>query len=90
MDVPGNAIVIGGGIGGLAAAIALSRRGWRVEVLERAADVGETGSGITLWSNGIRALDALGVGAEVRAAGLVETGGGIRDRRGRWLSRTDT
>ncbi|WP_460723093.1 FAD-dependent monooxygenase [Nocardia heshunensis] len=90
MDVPGKAIVVGGGIGGLAAAIALYRRGWQVEVLERAAEVGEAGSGISLWANGIRALDTLGSGAAVRAAGLVEAEGGIRDRRGRWLSRTDT
>ncbi|APA99336.1 FAD-dependent monooxygenase [Nocardia seriolae] len=86
----GKAIVVGGGIGGLATAIALTGRGWRVEVLERAAEIGEAGSGISLWANGIRALDALGVGGAVRAAGLVETEGGIRDRAGRWLSKTDT
>ncbi|MTE14561.1 NAD(P)-binding protein [Nocardia sp. CT2-14] len=85
-----NAIVVGGGIGGLAAAIALTRRGWRVEVLERAAEVGESGSGISLWANGLRALDALGVGDAVRGAGVVEIEGGIRDRAGRWLSKTDT
>ncbi|WP_328602281.1 FAD-dependent monooxygenase [Nocardia terrae] len=90
MNGSGKAIVVGGGIGGLAAAIALIRRGWRVEVLERASEIGEVGSGISLWANGIRALDALGVGAAVRAAGLMEAEGGIRDRSGRWLSKTDT
>lgn len=89
MSESGNAIVVGGGIGGLAAAVALARRGWRVEVLERADDSGVAGSGISLWSNGIRALDALGLGDRVRAAGMAGTEGGIRDRAGRWLSRTD-
>ncbi|ATL71791.1 FAD-dependent monooxygenase [Nocardia terpenica] len=85
-----SAIVVGGGIGGLAAAIALARRGWRVEVLERAAEIGEVGSGISLWPNGLRALDALGLGDRIRAEGTLGTDGGIRDRRGRWLSKTDT
>ncbi|MEC3918575.1 FAD-dependent oxidoreductase [Nocardia sp. CDC160] len=90
MNGSGKAVVVGGGIGGLATAIALIRRGWQVEVLERAAEFGEAGSGISLWANGIRAMDALGLGDAVRAAGLVETEGGIRDRAGRWLSKTDT
>ncbi|QLY30064.1 FAD-dependent monooxygenase [Nocardia huaxiensis] len=85
-----KAIVVGGGIGGLATAIALTRRGHHVEVLERAAEFGESGSGISLWTNGLRALDALGVGDKVRAAGHIETEAGIRDRSGRWLSKTDT
>ncbi|MFF0531745.1 FAD-dependent monooxygenase [Nocardia amikacinitolerans] len=84
-----SATVVGGGIGGLAAAVALTSRGWQVEVLERGDDSGAAGSGISLWSNGIRALDALGLGDRVRAAGMAGTEGGIRDRTGRWLSRTD-
>ncbi|WP_063064744.1 FAD-dependent monooxygenase [Nocardia violaceofusca] len=83
-------IVVGGGIGGMAAAIALHRRGHDVEVWERAAAVGEVGSGLTLWPNGLRALDAIGVGAEVRSRAMADTEGGIRDRSGRWLTRTDT
>ncbi|GAA4617738.1 FAD-dependent monooxygenase [Actinoallomurus liliacearum] len=84
-----KAIVVGGGIGGLAAAIALDRCGWRVEVLERAATFGEIGAGLSLWPNGVRALDALGLGDQVRERALTETEGGIRDTTGRWLSRTD-
>jgi 2-polyprenyl-6-methoxyphenol hydroxylase-like FAD-dependent oxidoreductase len=83
------ATVVGGGIGGLAAAIALRRRGWRVEVLERAGEFTEIGAGISLWPNALRALDALGLADAVRALGAVEVAGGLRDRRGRWLSRTD-
>ncbi|OXR44173.1 FAD-dependent urate hydroxylase [Nocardia cerradoensis] len=83
-------IVVGGGIGGMAAAIALHRRGHDVQVWERAAAVGAAGSGLTLWPNGLRALDAIGVGAEVRSRAMADTEGGIRDRSGRWLTRTDT
>ncbi|MFE3578632.1 FAD-dependent monooxygenase [Streptomyces vinaceus] len=81
--------VVGGGIGGLAAAVALHRRGWRVEVLERAADFTELGAGISLWPNALRALEVLGLAGAVREFGAVEAAGGVRDRRGRWLSRTD-
>ncbi|MFF8592254.1 FAD-dependent monooxygenase [Streptomyces sp. NPDC015220] len=85
-----SALVVGGGIGGLAAGLALARSGWRVKVLERAAAFGEVGAGLSLWPNGVRALDALGVGDQVREQALVETRAGIRNRSGRWLSRTDT
>ncbi|MCM6773267.1 FAD-dependent monooxygenase [Nocardia sp. CDC159] len=85
-----RAIVVGGGIGGLAAASGLARLGWEVRVFERAGVVGEVGSGLSLWPNGLRALDALGVGERVRGRGLPEMAGGIRDPRGRWLSRIDT
>ncbi len=83
-------IVVGGGIGGLAAGIALQRRGHDVQVWERTAEIGAAGSGLTLWPNGLRALDAIGLGDPVRARAMVDTAGGIRDRSGRWLSRTDT
>ncbi|MGY0498022.1 FAD-dependent monooxygenase [Nocardia sp. FBN12] len=84
-----TAIVVGGGIGGMAAALALVGRGWSVQVLERVPEVTEVGSGISLWSNALRALDALGVGDAVRGQGMAEISAGIRDDRGRWISRTD-
>ncbi len=84
-----SAIVVGGGIGGLAAAIVLVGRGWRVRVLERADAFGEVGAGISLWPNALRALDAIGVGAAVRRLGGPDLNGGIRHRSGRWLARTD-
>ncbi|GGW46507.1 FAD-dependent monooxygenase [Streptomyces griseoloalbus] len=83
------ATVVGGGIGGLAAALALHRRGWRVEVLERAPRFTEIGAGISLWPNALHALEVLGLADAVRALGAVETAGGVRDRRGRQLCRTD-
>ncbi|MEU0201153.1 MULTISPECIES: FAD-dependent monooxygenase [unclassified Streptomyces] len=56
-----HALVVGAGIGGLAAALALGRTGWRVTVLERAAALGEIGAGIQLSPNGVRVLSTLGV-----------------------------
>jgi salicylate hydroxylase len=63
-DLP--VLVAGGGIGGLAAALALVRRGFRVQVLEQAPDIGEIGAGIQLGPNAFAALDALGVGEKAR------------------------
>ena len=60
-------LVAGGGIGGLAAALALTRRGFRVTVLEQAAEIGEIGAGIQLGPNAFAAFDALGVGPQARA-----------------------
>ena len=59
-------IVAGGGIGGLAAALALVRRGFHVQVLEQAPEIGEIGAGMQLGPNGFAALDALGVGPKAR------------------------
>jgi len=60
-------LVAGGGIGGLATALALARRGIRVRVLEQAAAFGEIGAGIQLAPNASRVLDALGVLEDVIA-----------------------
>src|SRR5664279_495796 len=59
-------LVAGGGIGGLAAARALSRQGLAVKVLEQAAEIGEIGAGIQLGPNAFAAFDALGIGARAR------------------------
>lgn len=87
---PSSAIVVGAGIGGLAAAIGLHRAGWRVHVLERAPALSEVGAGLSLWDNGVRALDWLGLGAELAGVGIravsrgtVHTAAGRRLRRQR-------
>ena len=59
-------LVIGGGIGGLATALALARQGIRVQLLEQAPEIGEIGAGIQLAANAFNALDALGVGEAAR------------------------
>src|SRR3546814_5535269 len=61
-----NAIIVGGGIGGLAAALALARQGISVDLLEAASEIGEIGAGIQLAANAFNALDALGVGEATR------------------------
>jgi len=60
-------LVAGGGIGGIAVALALARRGFLVKVLEQAAELGEIGAGIQLGPNAFAAFDALGIGASARA-----------------------
>ena len=59
-------LVAGGGIGGLAAALALVRQGFEVTVLEQAPEIGEIGAGIQLGPNAFSAFDALGVGEKAR------------------------
>ena len=65
-----SVIVVGGGIGGLAAALALTRQGVEVQLLEQASRIGEIGAGIKLGPNAFAALDALGVGRAARARRL--------------------
>src|SRR5262245_22542020 len=60
-------LVIGGGIGGLAAALGLAREGWHVKVLEQASTIEEIGAGIQLGPNAFAAFDALGVGERLRS-----------------------
>ncbi|MBR8072819.1 3-hydroxybenzoate 6-monooxygenase [Burkholderia cenocepacia] len=64
-------LVIGGGIGGLAAALALARQGIRVKLLEQAERIGEIGAGIQLAANAFNALDALGVGEAARGRAVL-------------------
>jgi 3-hydroxybenzoate 6-monooxygenase len=59
-------LVSGGGIGGLAAALALTRHGFAVKVLEQAPQLGEIGAGIQLGPNAFAAFDALGIGEKAR------------------------
>lgn len=56
-----KAVIVGGGIGGLAAAIALAQKDHAVVVLERAAELTEIGAGVQISPNGMRALDVLGI-----------------------------
>ncbi len=83
---PVKALVIGAGIGGLAAAIALRRARAGVEVFERAGRIEEVGAGLAVWANGMRALDRLGVGDAVRAASVESPMGASRTGDGRVLT----
>ena len=63
-------IIAGGGIGGLAAALGLARKGVASVVLERAAELGEIGAGIQIGPNAFHCFDTLGVGDEARACAV--------------------
>ncbi|MET9289870.1 FAD-dependent monooxygenase [Nocardia beijingensis] len=83
-----SAIVAGGGIGGLAAAVGLHRSGWAVTVLERRARAGEIGAGWSFAPNAVRAADALGVGADFRVVSVpTQAGATLRTPSGRYLMR---
>ncbi|UTW10150.1 FAD-dependent monooxygenase [Marinobacterium rhizophilum] len=58
--------ISGGGVGGLAAAIALRAQGHKVIVFEQAAEFARIGADINLTPNAVRALDGLGVGEKLR------------------------
>jgi len=62
--------VVGGGIGGLTAALAFARSGAEVAVYEQAAKLTEVGAGIQITPNGARALEALGLEAALSESGL--------------------
>jgi 2-polyprenyl-6-methoxyphenol hydroxylase-like FAD-dependent oxidoreductase len=77
-------LVIGAGIAGLATAAALQHGGHDVTVIEERTDT-SSGAGISIWPNALAALDQIGVGDAVRAAGGRVTAGAMRWRDGAWL-----
>jgi 2-polyprenyl-6-methoxyphenol hydroxylase-like FAD-dependent oxidoreductase len=89
MMVGRRAVVVGAGIGGLTAAVALRRRGWDVTIAERAPALEPVGAGLGLGPNALHALDAIGLGDEVRRFSAVQGHGGLRRSGGGWLVRTD-
>lgn len=78
--IPLRVLVAGGGVGGLAAAVALARAGAEVEVLERRSGAEGGGAGLLLHPNGMAAADALGgdLGARLRREGRVVRPGEVR------------
>jgi 2-polyprenyl-6-methoxyphenol hydroxylase-like FAD-dependent oxidoreductase len=66
MESNRQVIIVGAGPGGLTLALALRQAGFHPVVHERAQSGSEAGCGFTLWPNAMRALDVVGVGAELR------------------------
>src|SRR3984957_12727780 len=84
-----RAVVIGAGIGGLAAAAGLCSAGWDVTAFERATSLEPAGAGLGLAPNGLRALDVIGAGNPLRALAVPQELG-IRRSDGRWAMRSTT
>src|SRR5262245_33275633 len=81
-----RALVIGGGIGGLATAIALRHVGIDVTVFEQAPALRESGAGLTLWSNATRALRVWGLEKPLAAISAPLERGQVRSAAGRVLA----
>ncbi|HXQ51427.1 MAG TPA: FAD-dependent monooxygenase [Stellaceae bacterium] len=81
--------IIGGGIGGLSAALALERRGIEVDIFEAAPSLGEIGAGLNLSPNALKVFRALDIEAEANAIGFESDFQIIRSwHSGRIISRT--
>ncbi|MCU0706460.1 MAG: FAD-dependent monooxygenase [Fimbriiglobus sp.] len=86
---PPRVLIIGGGIGGLTAAIALHRAGIPAAVYERTPKLRDVGAGIILWTNAMKVFRKLGVGLAVEAKSTVLRLAELRDWRGKLLSTGD-
>jgi len=84
-----TALVVGAGIGGLAAAVALREAGWHVRVFERAASPRELGFALALAPNAMAALEELGAARPIKADGVSPVSGEVRTDGGRLLRRFD-
>jgi len=82
-------VVVGGGIGGLAAARALALRGAEVTVFEQAEAIREVGAGLQVSPNGFRVLEALGLGEALRAVSVRGQAVRLKDYRGGEVLRLD-
>lgn len=81
--------VIGAGIGGLTAGIALKQAGYDVTVYERVSKLRPAGAGISLWSNGVKVLNRLGLGHEIASIGGEMNRMEYRSHRDESLSNVD-
>jgi 2-polyprenyl-6-methoxyphenol hydroxylase-like FAD-dependent oxidoreductase len=85
-----HVVVVGAGVGGMAASLLLARVGARVTLLERRPATDADGAGILLQPNGLAVLTALGLREQLRSAGHVMRTSVIRNARGRRLLATAT
>jgi 2-polyprenyl-6-methoxyphenol hydroxylase-like FAD-dependent oxidoreductase len=80
-----SAVVVGAGVGGLAAAGALARTGWQVTLLERGDRLRGDNAALLIWPNGVSALRALDLGGGLGAIASPAPARGIRRPNGQWL-----
>lgn len=84
-----KAIIIGAGIGGLTAGIALRQAGIEVDIYEREAELKIAGAGIALWANAVYALEKIGVGNDLTESSMAAQVAGLRNRKGEGLTVSD-
>ena len=78
-------VIIGGGIGGLTAAVALARMGLAAEVYEQAPALEEVGAGVGLWPNAMAALERIGLSGKVAQLAAPVSRQGLMRPDGTWL-----
>ncbi|MFC6886480.1 MULTISPECIES: FAD-dependent oxidoreductase [Actinomadura] len=83
MATTGHAEIVGAGLGGLTAAVALAQRGWSVRVHERDDEIRAIGAGIWIWSNGLKVFQSLGIHDEAVEGAHIGTVTETRDARNR-------
>ncbi|MBF2072616.1 MAG: FAD-dependent urate hydroxylase HpxO [Synechococcales cyanobacterium C42_A2020_086] len=82
-------VIIGAGIGGLTAGIALKQAGYEVEIYDRVKELRPVGAGISLWSNGVKVLNRLGLGDRMSQIGGRMDRMEYRSKTGDLLNRID-
>lgn len=84
-----KAIIVGAGIGGLTTAIAMQQAGYEVEIYDKTRELRPAGAGISLWSNGVKVLNRLGLGDRLAAIGGTMNRMEYRSDRDELLSHID-
>ncbi len=82
-------VIVGAGIAGLTAAVALDRLGINVEIVERSPALTEAGTALSLWPNALVALDQIGLSDQISAIGIEEPEGTIRKPSGDLIIKVD-
>lgn len=85
-----NIIILGGGIAGLTAAIALNKIGMRPQVYEAAPEIKAVGAGLVLAANAMNAFQKLGIAQAVMAEGRLLDAFSVKDEQGRLITQTDS
>lgn len=82
-------MIVGAGIAGLTAAVALDRVGISVQVVERATALTQAGTALSLWPNALAALDRIGLAEVVAGIGIEEPSGVVRNPSGGQIMKVD-